>query len=64
MTATKLDGVVTATAIKSELRARVSALREKGVVPGLGTLLVGSGNCTMYPVTAGLALSSAIASRT
>lgn len=42
MTAIRLDGVATATAIKSELRARVSALREKGVVPGLGTLLVGS----------------------
>jgi len=42
LTATRLDGVATATAIKSELRARVSALREKGVVPGLGTLLVGS----------------------
>lgn len=42
MTAIRLDGVATATAIKHELRARVSALREKGVVPGLGTLLVGS----------------------
>ena len=42
MTAIRLDGVATATAIKSELRARVAALRDKGVVPGLGTLLVGS----------------------
>jgi methylenetetrahydrofolate dehydrogenase (NADP+)/methenyltetrahydrofolate cyclohydrolase len=41
MTAVRLDGVVTAAAIKSELTDRVSALRERGVVPGLGTLLVG-----------------------
>jgi len=42
MTARVLDGVATAAAIKSELRERVAALRERGVVPGLGTLLVGS----------------------
>ncbi len=41
MTAQKLDGAATAAAIKNELRARVSALRERGVVPGLGTVLVG-----------------------
>jgi methylenetetrahydrofolate dehydrogenase (NADP+)/methenyltetrahydrofolate cyclohydrolase len=41
MTAVRLDGVVTAAAIKSELTDRVSALRERGIVPGLGTLLVG-----------------------
>jgi methylenetetrahydrofolate dehydrogenase (NADP+)/methenyltetrahydrofolate cyclohydrolase len=41
MTAVRLDGVVTAAAIKSELTERVSALRERGIVPGLGTLLVG-----------------------
>jgi methylenetetrahydrofolate dehydrogenase (NADP+)/methenyltetrahydrofolate cyclohydrolase len=41
MTAIRLDGVVTAAAIKSELTARVSALRERGIIPGLGTLLVG-----------------------
>lgn len=41
MTAGILDGTKTAAAIKSELTTRVSALRERGVVPGLGTLLVG-----------------------
>ncbi len=42
MTAQKLDGTATAAAIKDELRGRVSALRERGVVPGLGTILVGN----------------------
>ncbi|MBN9605986.1 MAG: bifunctional methylenetetrahydrofolate dehydrogenase/methenyltetrahydrofolate cyclohydrolase [Actinomycetales bacterium] len=42
MTATRLDGIATASAIKDELRQRVAALRERGVVPGLGTLLVGA----------------------
>lgn len=37
----KLDGKATAAAIKQELAERVSALRERGVTPGLGTLLVG-----------------------
>jgi methylenetetrahydrofolate dehydrogenase (NADP+)/methenyltetrahydrofolate cyclohydrolase len=41
MTALKLDGLAAAAAIKSELHARVDVLRERGVVPGLGTLLVG-----------------------
>ena len=41
MTAIRLDGVATAAAIKSELTERVSALRERGIIPGLGTLLVG-----------------------
>jgi methylenetetrahydrofolate dehydrogenase (NADP+)/methenyltetrahydrofolate cyclohydrolase len=41
MTAQILDGTATAAAIKSELKARVAALREHGVVPGLGTVLVG-----------------------
>ncbi|ROR90169.1 bifunctional methylenetetrahydrofolate dehydrogenase/methenyltetrahydrofolate cyclohydrolase [Nocardioides aurantiacus] len=41
MTAQKLDGTATARAIKSELTERVAALRERGVVPGLGTVLVG-----------------------
>ncbi|WP_166133686.1 bifunctional methylenetetrahydrofolate dehydrogenase/methenyltetrahydrofolate cyclohydrolase [Nocardioides ochotonae] len=42
MTAQKLDGTATAAAIKDELRGRVAALRERGVVPGLGTILVGN----------------------
>ena len=41
MTAQVLDGTATARAIKAELTERVSALRERGVVPGLGTVLVG-----------------------
>ncbi|MFI1156025.1 bifunctional methylenetetrahydrofolate dehydrogenase/methenyltetrahydrofolate cyclohydrolase [Streptomyces sioyaensis] len=41
MTAQILDGKATAAAIKSELTARVEALKAKGVQPGLGTLLVG-----------------------
>ena len=41
MTATKLDGVATASAVKDELKARISALKERGITPGLGTLLVG-----------------------
>ncbi|QDB80129.1 bifunctional methylenetetrahydrofolate dehydrogenase/methenyltetrahydrofolate cyclohydrolase [Georgenia sp. 311] len=41
MTARVLDGKATAAQIKSELTTRVAALRERGVVPGLGTVLVG-----------------------
>jgi methylenetetrahydrofolate dehydrogenase (NADP+)/methenyltetrahydrofolate cyclohydrolase len=41
VTAQKLDGKAAAATIKAELRERVAALRERGVVPGLGTLLVG-----------------------
>lgn len=41
MVAERLDGVATAAAIKAELAERVARLREQGVVPGLGTLLVG-----------------------
>ena len=41
MTAQKLDGTATLKAIKAELTQRVAALRERGVVPGLGTVLVG-----------------------
>ncbi|MGK2348933.1 bifunctional methylenetetrahydrofolate dehydrogenase/methenyltetrahydrofolate cyclohydrolase [Actinomyces sp. W5033] len=36
-----LDGTATAAAIKVELRQRVDALRARGLVPGLGTVLVG-----------------------
>ena len=36
-----LDGKATAAAIKDELRERVGALRARGAVPGLGTVLVG-----------------------
>jgi methylenetetrahydrofolate dehydrogenase (NADP+)/methenyltetrahydrofolate cyclohydrolase len=41
MTAITLDGVATASAVKAELIDRVTELRAHGIVPGLGTLLVG-----------------------
>jgi methylenetetrahydrofolate dehydrogenase (NADP+)/methenyltetrahydrofolate cyclohydrolase len=41
VTAEILDGKATAAAIKSELAVRVAKLAEQGVVPGLGTILVG-----------------------
>ncbi|GIL36834.1 bifunctional methylenetetrahydrofolate dehydrogenase/methenyltetrahydrofolate cyclohydrolase [Phycicoccus jejuensis] len=41
MSATTLDGKAILATIKDELRARVAALAERGVVPGLGTVLVG-----------------------
>jgi methylenetetrahydrofolate dehydrogenase (NADP+)/methenyltetrahydrofolate cyclohydrolase len=41
VTARILDGTATAKAIKGELTERVDKLRERGVVPGLGTVLVG-----------------------
>ncbi|WP_422754640.1 bifunctional methylenetetrahydrofolate dehydrogenase/methenyltetrahydrofolate cyclohydrolase [Micromonospora sp. WMMD708] len=42
MTAIILDGKATAAEIKDELRVRVKALAERGVTPGLGTVLVGA----------------------
>ena len=42
MVAQRLDGIATASAIKTELAERVAALRSRDIVPGLGTLLVGS----------------------
>lgn len=41
MTAQKLDGSATLKTIKAELAERVAALKERGVTPGLGTVLVG-----------------------
>lgn len=41
VTARKLDGTATATTIKRELTERVAALAERGITPGLGTVLVG-----------------------
>ena len=41
MTAVTLDGKATLAAIKGELAERIAALRAAGVVPGLGTVLVG-----------------------
>ena len=41
MTAVKIDGLAVAKSIKAELAERVVALKQKGITPGLGTLLVG-----------------------
>jgi methylenetetrahydrofolate dehydrogenase (NADP+)/methenyltetrahydrofolate cyclohydrolase len=41
VTATILDGKATAAAVKDDLRVRVKALADRGIVPGLGTVLVG-----------------------
>jgi methylenetetrahydrofolate dehydrogenase (NADP+)/methenyltetrahydrofolate cyclohydrolase len=41
MTAIILDGKAAAVAIKQELKARVARLAERGVVPGLATVLIG-----------------------
>ncbi|MGH3414702.1 MAG: bifunctional methylenetetrahydrofolate dehydrogenase/methenyltetrahydrofolate cyclohydrolase [Marmoricola sp.] len=41
MTAQILDGKATLAAIKAELSERVAKLKEQGVTPGLGTVLVG-----------------------
>jgi methylenetetrahydrofolate dehydrogenase (NADP+) / methenyltetrahydrofolate cyclohydrolase len=41
MAAQVLDGEAVATAVKTDLRHRIEALRDKGLVPGLGTVLVG-----------------------
>ena len=41
MSAQILDGKALAADIKSDLKARVAKLKEKGIAPGLGTVLVG-----------------------
>jgi methylenetetrahydrofolate dehydrogenase (NADP+)/methenyltetrahydrofolate cyclohydrolase len=41
MTAQILDGKALAATIKAELKERVAALAERGITPGLGTVLVG-----------------------
>src|SRR6476619_7656472 len=52
VTATTLDGKTTLAAIKSELRGRVQALAARGVVPGLGTILVGDDPASRWYVAA------------
>jgi methylenetetrahydrofolate dehydrogenase (NADP+)/methenyltetrahydrofolate cyclohydrolase len=52
VTATRLDGTATLAAIKSELTARVAVLAAKGVVPGLGTVLVGDDPASHWYVNA------------
>ncbi|MEZ5321697.1 MAG: tetrahydrofolate dehydrogenase/cyclohydrolase catalytic domain-containing protein [Microthrixaceae bacterium] len=41
MTAKVLDGEAAAAAVRERLRSRIAALAERGVTPGLGTVLVG-----------------------
>lgn len=39
--AVRMDGTATATAVKTDLAARVARLKERGIAPGLATVLVG-----------------------
>jgi methylenetetrahydrofolate dehydrogenase (NADP+)/methenyltetrahydrofolate cyclohydrolase len=41
VTAIKLDGKATLSTVKEELKVRVAALTERGITPGLGTVLIG-----------------------
>lgn len=52
MTATLLDGKATLAQIKTELKARVEALAEKGITPGLATVLVGDDPASSWYVGA------------
>jgi methylenetetrahydrofolate dehydrogenase (NADP+) / methenyltetrahydrofolate cyclohydrolase len=52
VTATILDGKATLDAIKGELRERVAMLAERGVTPGLGTVLVGDDPASHWYVNA------------
>ena len=52
MTARILDGKATLTTIKAELTDRVAALASRGVVPGLGTVLVGDDPASRWYVGA------------
>ena len=52
MTAIILDGKATLAKIKSELAVRVAALAERGIVPGLGTILVGDDPGSQWYVNA------------
>jgi methylenetetrahydrofolate dehydrogenase (NADP+)/methenyltetrahydrofolate cyclohydrolase len=52
VTATTLDGKATLAAIKSELRTRVQQLATRGIVPGLGTVLVGEDPASRWYVAA------------
>jgi len=52
VTATILDGKATLATIKSELKQRIAALAERGIVPGLGTVLVGEDPASKWYVAA------------
>jgi methylenetetrahydrofolate dehydrogenase (NADP+)/methenyltetrahydrofolate cyclohydrolase len=47
-----LDGKATLATIKDELRARVAGLKQRGVTPGLGTVLVGDDPASRWYVNA------------
>lgn len=51
MTASVMDGKALAARIKSDLASRVTALRARGIVPGLGTLLIGDDPASQLYVT-------------
>ncbi|WP_040157399.1 bifunctional methylenetetrahydrofolate dehydrogenase/methenyltetrahydrofolate cyclohydrolase [Mobilicoccus massiliensis] len=52
MTAKLLDGKATLAQIKTELKARVASLAEKGITPGLATVLVGDDPASSWYVGA------------
>lgn len=52
MTAQTLDGKAILDTIKAELTERVAALAERGVVPGIGTVLVGNDPASTWYVNA------------
>jgi methylenetetrahydrofolate dehydrogenase (NADP+)/methenyltetrahydrofolate cyclohydrolase len=52
VTAQILDGKATLKTIKAELKERVAALAERGLVPGLGTVLVGDDPGSQWYVSA------------
>jgi methylenetetrahydrofolate dehydrogenase (NADP+) / methenyltetrahydrofolate cyclohydrolase len=52
VTATLLDGKATLATIKDELKARIAVLRDRGIVPGLGTVLVGDDPGSRWYVSA------------
>ena len=52
MTAQILDGRATLATIKEELKGRIAALAERGIVPGLGTVRVGEDPGTRWYVNA------------
>jgi methylenetetrahydrofolate dehydrogenase (NADP+)/methenyltetrahydrofolate cyclohydrolase len=47
-----LDGKATLASIKTELKERVESLRERGIVPGLGTVLIGDDPGSQWYVNA------------
>ena len=52
MTAVRLDGAATLAAIKDDLKRRVTTLRDQGLIPGLGTVLVGDDPASRWYVDA------------